>query len=353
MTGRTRRRPTGSPWPAGPAGPGGGQFGGPPRQSPGRMVVQLAGQHPDRERQAPAKPGDLPHGRVGGAEAGPDGQPDQQPGCLAGGRASRLIAWASSSAVSRRRLVTSTRLPPARGSSGRICSLLAASSRTSSSAVRPAGRARALSAPPGRPGSRPAGTPMVSSRLASASAGVPGRRPGVCPCNGKKICPPGNRPASRCAACTAKAVLPMPAIPPIAWMLTTPPAPAAASASSASSCCRPVNEAMSRGSVRVAATPLPRARPGITWPRGAASNSTRAEPPGPQRLGERPHRVLVRGGGQAPLQVADRPRAHPGRLGQLLLRQPGPGTQPPQHTSEPSRRLSHGLSSCPGRTNSG
>ena len=121
---------------------------------------------------------------------------------------------------------------------------------------------------------------MVSSRLASASAGSTGWRPGVCACSGKKICPAGNRAASRCAACTANAVLPMPAIPPIAWMLTTPPVPAAASASSASSCCRPVNEAMSRGSVRgAAATPRPRARPGTAWPRAAASNSTRAEPP--------------------------------------------------------------------------
>ena len=71
-----------------------------------------------------------------------------------------------------------------------------------------------------------------------------------------------------------------------------------------------------------------------------------------ERVGEQPHRVLVRGGGQAPLQVADRPRAQPRRLGQLLLRQPGPGTQPPQHAGEPSRRLSHGLSSCPGTAQS-
>ena len=145
----------------------------------------------------------------------------------------------------------------------------------------------------------------------------------------------------------------MPAIPPIAWMLTTPPAPAAASASSASSCRRPVNEAMSRGSVRVAAaTPLAAgpARHRMA-PRGSLElDAGRAVQP--QRIGEQPHRVLVRGGGQAPLQVADRPRAHPRRLGQLLLRQPGPGTQPPQHAGEPSRRLSHGLSSCPGTAQS-
>ena len=117
----------------------------------------------------------------------------------------------------------------------------------------------------------------MASKLASASSGSTGCWPGVCPCNGKKICPPGNRPASRCAACTANAVLPTPAIPPIAWMPTTPPAPAAASASRSSSCCRPVNEAMSRGSVRVAAaTP-----PGPARPRAAASNPARACPARP------------------------------------------------------------------------
>ena len=188
---------------------------------------------------------------------------------------------ASSSAVSRRRLVTSTRLPPAPGSSGRSCSLLAASSSTSSS-CRPATRSRHSPVRASRSaGTWPAGTPTVSSRPASASAGLTGSRPGVWPCNGRKICPPGNRPASACAACTANAVLPTPAIPPIAWMLTTPPAAASASAICASSCRRPVNEAMSRGSVLVAATPLARARPGLPRPRAAASNSTRAQPSRP------------------------------------------------------------------------
>ena len=70
-----------------------------------------------------------------------------------------------------------------------------------------------------------------------------------------------------------------------------------------------------------------------------------------QRVGEQPHRVLVRGGGQAPLQVADRPRVQPRRLSQLLLGQRGLRTQLPQHTGEPKRRLSHGLSSCPGTRN--
>ena len=112
--------------------------------------------------------------------------------------------------------MTSTRLPPAPGSSGRTCSLLAASSSTSSSCC-PASRSRHRAIRASSPGGIcPAATPAVSSRLASASPGSTGRCPGVYPCNGKKICPAGNRGASWCAACTANAVLPTPAIPPIA-----------------------------------------------------------------------------------------------------------------------------------------
>ena len=50
----------------------------------------------------------------------------------------------------------------------------------------------------------------------------------------------------------------------------------------------------------------------------------------------------------APLQVTDRPRAQPRRLGQLLLRQPGLDAQPPQQPGERNRRLGH--SALPRRT---
>ena len=253
------------------------------RSAPSPATVQ-AGWWYSCRASIPIAKGRQPHSRVisrtaGSAELSPGRTASRtsSPAASPGGRASRLIVWVSSSAVSRRRLVIRTRLPPSPGSSGRICSLLAASSSTSSS-CRPASRSRHSPVRASRSaGICPAGIPMVSSRLASASAGSTGCCPGVCPCKGTKICPPGNRPASRCAAWTANAVLPMPAIPPIAWMLTTPPAPAAASASSASSCRRPVNEAMSRGSVRAAAaTPLAPARPVAVWPRAAASNSIRS-----------------------------------------------------------------------------
>ena len=56
----------------------GGQLGGQVRRSPGRVMVQLAGQHPDRQRQVPAQPGDLAGRAVAGAQAGTPGQPGQQ-----------------------------------------------------------------------------------------------------------------------------------------------------------------------------------------------------------------------------------------------------------------------------------
>ena len=103
-------------------------------------------------------------------------------------------------------------------------------------------------------------------------------------------------------------------------MPTTPPEPAAASASSSSSRCRPVNEVMSRGSVRVAAaTPPGRGR----RPRATASNCALA---GPSRCSaSASSRAVSSAGGQvdASFQIADRPRAQARRLRELLLGQPG------------------------------
>ena len=81
--------------------------------------------------------------------------------------------------------------------------------------------ARHMIPPPRGPGLQPGrdlrrGHPAVSSKLASASAGSTGRWPRVWACNGRKNCPSGKAPASRWAVCTAKVVLPIPAIPPIA-----------------------------------------------------------------------------------------------------------------------------------------
>ena len=131
-----------------------------------------------------------------------------------------------------------------------------------------------------------AGTPAVSSKLASASAGSTGCCPAMCACSGRKNCPSGNFPASRCAACTANVVLPIPAIPSIAWMPTGPPPAWSASvpSSRASSGSRPVKPPMSRGRDRVAAavgTAVAAARWAASTssagarPRAAAMNTTR------------------------------------------------------------------------------
>jgi len=201
-------------------------------------------------------------------------------------RTSRLITAASSRAVSRRRLVTSTRLPAVPGSSGRICSWPDASS-SSSKIFLLATKSRQRAARASSPGGICAApAPAVSSRLASASAGSTGRWPTVWACSGKKNCPSGKAPLNRCAACTANVVLPIPAIPSIAQIPAAPPPAAAANTSikPASSARRPVKPEISRGRARVtAAWKAPSAAPCLAastsaagaLPRAAATNTMR------------------------------------------------------------------------------
>ena len=54
--------------------PGGSQVSGQARGGPGRVTVQLAGQHSDRQRQVPAQPGNLTHPSGSWAQARPAGQ---------------------------------------------------------------------------------------------------------------------------------------------------------------------------------------------------------------------------------------------------------------------------------------
>ena len=315
-------------------------------------MAQLAGEHPDRQRQVPAQPGDLADRGIAGARsrAGPPAGPAAA-AASPGGRVSRLITAASSSAVSRRRLVTSTRLPAVPGSSGRTCSCPAASS-SSSRIFLPATWSRHRAARASRPGGIcAAATPAVSSRLASASAGSTGRWPGVWACSGRKNCPSGKLPASRCAACTAKVVLPIPAIPSIAWMPTTPP-PAASAVQRPQ---QPVELGLAAGE----AGDIPRQRPGRRRrerpravllagrqhvlgrapPAGRRDEQLAHRPGQAQRTGQQHRGVLAGGAVDAPLQVTDRPRAQPRRLRQLLLRQPGLGPQLPQQPCETQPRL--------------
>ena len=60
-----------------------------------------------------------------------------------------------------------------------------------------------------------------------------------------------------------------------------------------------------------------------------------------QRIGQQPHRLLLRTDHRPPLQVGHRPYAQPRRLRQLLLRQPRLPAQLTQQAAEPGRRLSH------------
>jgi hypothetical protein len=68
-----------------------------------------------------------------------------------------------------------------------------------------------------------------------------------------------------------------------------------------------------------------------------------------QRIGQQPHRVLLRRGHRPPLQVADRAHARVRRPGQFFLRQPRLPAQLPQQAGEPDRRLSHSPTSPPWR----
>ena len=89
-------------------------------------------------------------------------------------------------------------------------------------------------------------------------------------------------------------------------MPTTPPAPAAAATSSASSRCRPVNEARSRGSVRVAAAAPPgTVRSGGNSPGRPATTSWKIRT-GPSRSFSRctPRSPSAAPGGRAPATSA-------------------------------------------------
>ena len=154
---------------------------------------------------------------------------------------------------------------------------------------------------------------VVAPRVAAAP--VPAGSPGAIPAASSSWPAPGriHRPLSRCVRMQwqedlpvrelpgelmrrmhPKVVLPIPAIPPIAWTPTTPPRDAASASvavNRASSAVLPVNAEMSRGSVRVAAAEPP-SGPGVpagslpadairSRPRAVASNWARCGPAKP------------------------------------------------------------------------
>ena len=209
--------------------------------------------------------------------------------------------------------------------------------------------------------SRPGGiccmaTPAVSSRLASASAGSTGRWPGVWACSGTKNCPSGKLAGQPVRGVHREGCLADPRHP-VDGMdaRLTPPSACRAGRRSQQPrqlglapgeaadvarqgpdrcCLRP-----RRG--RVAPVPAARTSAAGARPRAAATNSARTGPVRLQRVGQQQGGVLARGAVDAALQVADRPRADARRLGQFLLRQPGPRPEPPQQVGETQRRLRH------------
>ena len=172
------------------------------------------------------------------------------------GRRPSLIGQAPSivtSPASWRRLVTTTRQPGPPGSSGRIWS--ASRTLSSSTSIRlPANRLRYKPAWASCPaGICPAGRPRASSMPRIASAAFTGRLEGSNPRRLTYSWPSGNRLATWCAQCTAMAVLPIPAIPPIVMISTGPggaPASPSSPVSRSSSARRPAKCRTGAGSCR-------------------------------------------------------------------------------------------------------
>ncbi len=140
-----------------------------------------------------------------------------------GVQASRPISAASESvarSVSRLREVTTVRHPGAAGSRGATCSASRALSRTTISR-RDAARSRSR-APrsPVRRGISPVGAPRAVRKPPRASPGSRGRPESSKPRRFTHSLPSGKCSATRCAQCTARVVLPTPAMPAIT---TTPP----------------------------------------------------------------------------------------------------------------------------------
>ena len=118
------------------------------------------------------------------------------------------------------RLVTMARHPDEPGSSGRTCSTSRALSSTTSTRL-PLSRLRYRAAWAGRPaGIRATGIPNASRNPRTASSGSSACPSGSKPPRLTYNCPSGNCAATRCAQCRARAVLPTPAVPDTAEMIT-------------------------------------------------------------------------------------------------------------------------------------
>ena len=310
-------------------------------------MVQLAGHHPDRQRQVPAQAGDLSDRRIVRAQPGPARQPDQQ----RGGLPSRQGVQADRRGVLQRgQMQTAGDQHQAAARAGQQGPDLLAAGRVIQHQQQllfgqpvPPQRHPRLQArrdlrrgDPGRQeqagqrigrvdGLLPGGMPV--QREEDLPAGKPVRQP-VRGMHGERgLAHPGH-PTDRVDAYhTARTRRGLHQL--LEFLL--PPGERGDVTGKRPHRRRRVGDRSSRH------RPTPRdrfeLRPGLA---GQA-----------ECVGQQPDRLPARRGSDAPLQVADRPRAQGRGLSQLLLSQPGLGAQFPQQTGEGNRRLGHRLSPRP------
>ena len=244
------------------------------------------------------------------------------------------------------RLVIRTMAVGVAGSSGRTW----AGSRALSSTIsirRPSSRLRYSACRPSSvAGRRAAGTPSASRNARSASAGGSGSA-GPNPRRFTYSCPSGKSAAARRAQCTASAVLPTPAVPPIAVISTGPSGRRSSPDSARSSRARPVNPGTVAGSITGAGS---RARSGSTGSAGAGTFAAGC----PVAAGRLPVACLPWPAGTAsgPCGASSSVRSDR-RIRWFSSRSPGPGSIPICSTKcrRTCRYASSADACCPDRYN--
>ena len=346
------------------------ETGGDLRAGPGRMMPQLLGEHPDGQRQVAAQPGDLPGRACSGAEVGTAGQPGQQ---------RHRLGFRQRAEADHRRVLQRGQ-PPAAGDQDQA----ARGARQQRPDLLVPGRvvqqkedplARDVITPAAGPGRHPgrdllhgdtgrqeqarqrvgradrplAGGVGVQREEELAVREVPGQP--VRGVHGQgRLADAGHpvddadpqRPAVRRHACHARHAR-------HARQSAQEPRQFRLAPGEAADIARQAPGSSGRGpSVRPVG-------PGRQNLRGRRAAPCRRDEQNPHLTGQaervsQQHRgVLARGAVDAPLQVADRPRAQARGLGQLLLRQPGLGPELPQQPGE-AQRGSAAASAVPHQT---
>ncbi len=191
----------------------------------------------------------------------------------AGSRAESVSLRAPSRATSpgrAARLVTSTWHPGPPGSSGRTWSACRASSSTTSVRVSASRLRKSAAASAASVGTRSGATSSERRSLVSASAGESGGA-AAWPIRFRYSWPSGKRCRTRCAQCTASALLPTPGAPASTVIDTAPGSLSASSASiSAITSERPVKPATSAGSWAGTGRSAGTGSAAVGWPSTAA-----------------------------------------------------------------------------------